>query len=324
MIKVYYYLQTNLSLISKIKILTLKKIIHILFPLILIVITTFSCNTGQLSLSQSNIFNVSVKDNLFIFQTLNDYKTVVNDPSEEIRADFLRTVSTFKSFTSLAKNENELSADIRDTLIRDSYFKSFLNTDFAVQIENYIFKINPISKKVFALHSKYSNQYQDLLSENVKNVNVKQFSFDDNILEIINVSEITPKKASFCLQSGIGERHISSQFIFGSTKILFLDYNKYGIYNSLVASIYPQGSWPSPYTFEFTGGVNLGDVYYHVRCGYTADYQTTSVGSWALSKQKYQSYQGSTNLNELYFGCRVKNTSTNQYETGYINIRVNH
>jgi hypothetical protein len=264
----------------------------------------------------TNDFNVSVVHNRLAFKTIEDYERVVNNPTEELRDGFLKTVNDFANFTPYGKSAR--SRDAKDAVsIADEYFASIINTDLAVQIGDNIFRVNPSTEKVYALPVVNAGQYQDLVAENTANKSIRVFSTGDNVLELIK----KPAPAAlFCKESGIGGKRASA-IIPGSTVMASADFVRYGIYFTLHATIYPQGSWPSPFVFDFTGGA--GHIHYHARCGSTADYATVSSGNWHLINQRYQSYQGSNNLNQLFFGFRVKHKASGQYVTPNITIRQN-
>ena len=294
-------------------------------------ITIYSCKKEtQTQLQQppsaSSGFNVSVKNNLLVFKTTEDYRNVVDNSSPEQMVKFMSEVKAMTNFTSYDKQyfSKNPSVLVDSTLINSDFLKTILNKDAAVQIGNYIYKIDIANEKVFALHASHEDQYVDVVNGNTSNPNVQSFSTGDNVLDLIE--ESGQKKAEstmlFCSEDGVGGRHLSELLNDGSGKTAYADFNRYGIYFSLFASISPQGSWPSSYVFDCTGGINYGDVYYHARCGSTDDYQTTTSGTWTAQTQKYQVYSKTTSLNKFYLGYRVKNTA-GTYLTGYVVIRVN-
>ena len=271
---------------------------------------------------QASEFNVSIIKNRMAFKTVEDYERVVDNPKTELKNEFIKTINTLTNFNSYSKqlpsSGDRSTRDARS--IKDEYFASILNPDLVVQIGGYIFKVNPASEKVYALPVDDEAQYKDLISENTANTKIRVFSTNDDVLDLIR-NHGTETRSLFCNQSGIGNKSAGA-YINGSN-LVTADYTKYGIYFSLVAKIGSIGSWPSLYVFDFTGGKNKGYVHYHVRCGSTSDYSTATQGSWTGTYQKYASYQGSKNLNELYFGFRVKNAGTGQYVTPYVIIRQN-
>lgn len=246
-------------------------------------------------------------------------------------------MSSFKDFTSLAEKNNQQAGyrtarDGMDTLIKDEYFKSMLNTDLAVQIEDYIYRVNPISEKVFALPAANANQYQDLISENIQNPALKEFSFNENVLEAIkNIGGDPTPKALFCGESGIGGYDRTTGVInidnAGTIKMEGkIHFNKYGIYFSLFAEVQTGTSGLTELT------IDLVPVYYKIKCGGSAGpYNVYGYGGGSLlNYKKFQSYQGSKNLNKVYFRAmfhgkiNLPGGGTFTKDSPWIEIRVNY
>jgi hypothetical protein len=284
------------------------------------------CFTQAAAAQTPAAINVSVKGDRLAFASVADYKRAVDQPSERTKAQIAGIVAALKGFTSFAQKPNassslKISPDKIASLVKDEYFASLLNSDLIVQIGDHIFRVNPSTESVYALPAGDEKDYADLVAENTRNTRIQKFSTGDNILELIQTKEKGTKRGLFCSQSGIGGRHHNVPFG-GFTA--FADFDRYGIFYSLSASVSPYGSSGFPYTFDFTGGItpNKGYVFYHVRCGSTASYATTTSGSWKLTYQKFQSYQGSTNLNQVYFIYRIKN-SQGVFQTANVGFRVN-
>jgi hypothetical protein len=285
----------------------------------------------------SGVINVSLKGDRLAFASIADYKRAVDEPSEKTKKRFLGTVAALKGFTSFGQKQDSLLA--RQTtpgntlLIQDEYFAAILNTDLVVQIGDYIFRVNPSSERVYALPVANKKEYADLIAENTRNPNIRTFSTNDDVLDVIKGGGKGPEALS-CHETGIGSYHREAQVGNSQTGLqkANVDFARYGIYFTLFAWLAPANS-SFPSTFEFTGGIaaNQGYVYYHVRCGNTASYAISLIPSVDTNKQqqKYQSYQGSKTLNEVYFFYRIKfhpsfwiGPSTPLYSP-YVGIRVN-
>jgi hypothetical protein len=285
------------------------------------VLLLWSVLTLQAATAQN--IKVSVKGDRLAFASVADYKRAVDEPSDRTKAGFARTVAALKGFTSLAEKQKSASpraAGPDSAMIRDEYFAAILNADHVVQIGDYIFRIDPAVERVYVLPVEHEKEYSDLIAGNSRNTNLKVLSTNDDVLEKLQVAA-QGTRGLFCSQSGIGSRHHNVPF---GAFTAYADFNKYGIYYSLNAAVDPYGSSGFPYVFDFTGGItaNKGYVYYHVRCGSTASYAIATGGSWKLTYQKYQSYQGSTNLNQVYFVFRIK-SSAGVFQTPNVGFRVN-
>jgi len=267
---------------------------------------------------------VSLVGDRLAFATVADYRRVVDQPTEATRAQWARTLAAQRGFVSLAQRQpspGRGGAGSRAGLVRDEYFAGILNPAGVVQIGEWIIRVDAAAEKVYALAVANAGEYRDLVAGNTRNAHVQQFTTGDDVLELLASRQHGGQKSLFCNQSGIGGRHMSIPV--GGMNA-YADFDRYGIYFTLWASMSPYGSSPFPNTFEFTGGIpaNQGYVYYHVRCGSTASYATATKGAWKLTYQRVQSYQGSTNLNQVYFYYRLKDAQS-AYLTPWLGFRVN-
>ena len=301
-------------------------------------ITIYSCKKEtQTQLQQppsaASDFNVSVKNNLLVFKTTEDYRNVVDNSSPEQMVKFMSEVKAMTNFTSYDKQyfSKNPSVLVDSTLINSDFLKTILNKDAAVQIGNYIYKIDIANEKVFALNASHETEYNDLVNGNTSNSNVQSFSTGDNVLDLIE--ESGQKKAEstmlFCKEDGIGDKHEEKRLFENNqpTNIFAItNFDRYGVYFSLYAQIYDVPA-NSPYVFEFTGGIaaGAGHIYYHKRCSDTKDYEISTAGVFRTNiKQEYEAYHGATSLNKVYFYCRIKNTKTKLYTTPYLGFRMNY
>lgn len=282
--------------------------------------------TPSLTVSATHEINVTAKNNLLIFKSKRDYEMAVNNPSEETKKKFLQKVNNLTSFVSINKlmqtNPRTDSTDMTD-ILTDEYLSSILNEDLAVQIDDRIYKLDPADDKVYVMKDEYIADYSDLVAGDLSNENIKEYSFDEDVLERVEMED-EPNRI-FCSEDGHGSRYVSRGFTYSTTQYILAQYVKLGIYFYLNASISPVGTWPSQFKFDFTGGMatNKGHVYNKKRCGTINDYDVYTSGTWTGTTQKFQSYQGSTPLSKTYFYCRIMNTSTGQIETPYTGFRVN-
>lgn len=261
-----------------------------------------------------NSFNISVQGDRLAFATIADYRRAVDEPSAETKAALARALGSLTGFTSLAQKQKAAKTEA----IRDEYFAAILNPDMVVQIGDHIFRVDPAAERVHALPVKYADEYRDLLTGNARNPHIRSFSTGDDVLDRIESAGGVPK--TFCSQSGIGGK--SDSKLLGAMTVS-ADFVRYGLYFTLFAKSSPYGSSAYPYVMDFTGGIsaNKGAVYYRVRCGNTVNYVTTTSGSWHAIHQKFQSYQGSKNLNQVYFVYRLKLNGV--YQTSNVGFRVN-
>ena len=267
-------------------------------------------------------FNLTLSENRLVFKTVDDYKKAIDNPTEEVAKKFKFAVNNFTNFKSYLSFKNSKKIKNTDDLFNDPYFEAILNSDKVVQIGNFIYRINPLSQKVFVLPSKNSSEYNDLVNENTNNSNIKVYSTGDNVLELVENNTVAKSTALFCGEGGIGGYADGVDFSYNNqNRRAAVDFNRYGIYFSLFARIWPS-TGSSEFTFDFNG--TLGYIHYHVRCGSTADYGTLSGGNQnGNGEQRYQSYQGSTNLNNMFFAFTPRANSTNTTLSRMVVIRAN-
>ena len=274
----------------------------------LLSVTLVACKKADLQAENSNEdrviiqndekLNISSDKKMLIFKTVEDYERIVNNPSEEILTDFSSKVSKMDHTTILEKSSsNELN---------DEFLSKILNKDYVVQIGEYLYKVNKPAEKVFVLPASCLSEYNDLVTENKLNKNLLEFTTDQDVIALV---ESGKSKSLFCKEDGVGgeDKETSTCCIDNLCDDSFkgvAHYNKFGIYFSLHFSCDRiSGS-------GFTMKIELDKVYYHVRCGNTnGPYKLFAFGSSA-NGFRYQSYQGSTALNQIWIKGRVIGNKT--------------
>lgn len=162
----------------------------------------------------------SVENNIMVFETEEDYQKCL---------DFLGTLDV-KDYPLFEKEVGfsslqALSNSVMQTCpIEDEKFATLLNPQMQIIIEHYLFTLNHDEEKVEALF--IGNDY-DLKSVDINSM--KEFNYDDNVFAILK-GENLKSVAGYCGQEN--SIHVLDGGIETS-----VDYNKYGIYNSLVSKI---------------------------------------------------------------------------------------
>ena len=118
---------------------------------------------------------------MLIFKDQAIYEQVVFDSTTNAREKFRASILAMKhtTYSEYAKVNN---ISIASSLIDDDYFADIVNKDRIVQIGNFIFKINIQSKSVYVLPAKDVANYNDLITENIKNKAIRVFSTEDDVL----------------------------------------------------------------------------------------------------------------------------------------------
>ena len=266
--------------------------------------------------SSGVVEQVVVAKGLLRFSSIADYKQLMDQPTPEAERQFTEKVRGLSGFTSLQRaceqGGQRTADDELAELIDNTYFKEMLNEDLSVWIEDWVFRVNPEDEKVYVIDADLvDTKYDELIAQNTGDPDVKEYSTALNVLDIVGNPDDQPQ-GLFCSQSGIGSRNVGEPLNDGSGRTAFSAYAKYGIYFSLFTRIETIGSSAPVYRFDYSGNMWLGapHVYYHVRCGSTADYATVSTGTWTGTAFKYQSYQGSTALNQVYYYVHIRSNTT--------------
>lgn len=243
---------------------------------------------------------ISLSGNVLVFKTIEDYRRVVDNPTEEVSGTVTTVIKKFSKFQSYLTSRRRAI----ESAFNDEYFESMLNSDQVVQIGEHLFRVNPKAKKVFVLPASKINEYKDLVAENVANKSISVYSTDEDVLDLVAGASNQKMFGLICNEGGVGADAAQINFTIGNTNYQTLAaFNKYGIYFSLFAEVNPSAG-SNQFLFEFNNG--FGYIHWHARCGATADFGTTTAGNKnSNAKQRYESYQGSKNLANFFFKYRI-------------------
>ena len=218
--------------------------------LLLMVVSFFSCSNDEetsttVSTNNFNTFGMKSDGKLLIFKTIEDYQKAVNNPSEILQNQITNEIAkmthtTYAQFNgSIVLNLNNIDNYI------SPYFSQLLNKDNAIQIGSHIFKINKQKETVLVLEAKYTNEYQDLIQENLSNAHIQIYSTDDDVLGIIsNDEEAISNKG--CSEDAAGGRNQGVGLQIGGRLVtLYSIYEKAGIYCSAHYYMYSNATFSS-------------------------------------------------------------------------------
>jgi len=295
----------------------------------LIFFCLLSCTKEELSLEkesysqietldtfEGNIFKIKSDGNILIFKSVDDYTKVVTNPTDEIRNEFITRVSNMNHITYAKKNENNKS----QSLIKDDYFSLILNKDNAVQIGNYIYKVNKGNESVFVLPAEFKDEYSDLINEDLNNINIQQYSTDDDVINFVENG--TSSLFERCKEDAAGARNQAKGFLTPSNRLftMYVNYEKSGIYCSaslFVTSNATFGQYNRMY-------IQMENIWYKPRC-------RSAIGPhsepwWSGGNQNgyskgLQIYSGTRRLNGYHLKARARyeEGTTSSYTTYFTN-----
>jgi len=243
----------------------------------------------------STVQGLASDKKMLVFNSFSDYENLMSDTSQIAQKELISEISKMEMTSYAEKLQIEKSTK---DLIQDQFFSQILNEDLAVQIGDYIYKINPETEKVFVLPVLNKSEYKDLVNENKANKHIRQFSTSDYVIQLAESGD-AGEKSLFCGEDGAGSRTAwfnpliieypvaggkASNQLFG-----FVTYGKYGIYFTLKSEANCMYSGVRIY-------INLENAWDKVKCGATHSassypwFQNNSTYSTSQVFRKY--YQG--------------------------------
>lgn len=227
--------------------------------------------------------------------------------------------------------------------IDNEILATLITTKGLIKIENWYLKVSISDSTVYALDENMmqSGDLDDLADAPATNPRIDPYSMSLDVLDILidggtgGRMEGNNSTPQICWESGIGGYDVFTDeytINHGLTTYKFrgkLHFNKFGIFFNLFSEVLLRLSTSnSPATLCHVK-IIMEPVYYHARCGVTAGpYNTTSQTNNGYGYKRYQSYQGSKNLNEVYFRGKFQAldviTNAVVQETEYRQIRVNY
>jgi hypothetical protein len=133
-----------------------------------------------------------VENGMLVLNTVDDFDQLIELSTDDFN-------QTLKDLDYISYVETLNANDVNT--IEDGFLSVALNRNQTIQIQNYIYRINKASSKVFAIHKDHFSSYADLIAENTSNKYVLEFSTEDNVFELLGEVEDTEKALSKKCQS---------------------------------------------------------------------------------------------------------------------------
>jgi hypothetical protein len=218
----------------------MKKLIYGSLSIMFVIVTTFGCKKQKMISSEKEnhlktitldtIPGLEKVGSILKFETIEDYINFVEDTLDTkwSRLEDFTITNGFENYFS----QNTTSSINEDSLRMDEMFGKLLNKDGVIILADYAVKIDLSKQKVFITDEKnLQANYSDLITGSTSNKNVKSYSTNDDVIDII-LNGVTFKcdgAASFNEWS----EPIYDGFIGGNYAQFQAQYFKSGIYFSV-------------------------------------------------------------------------------------------
>jgi hypothetical protein len=273
----------------------------------------------------SSLPGLFVRDGRLVFMTVADYQNAA-DAEPAARAVFLELIRSLRTLVSAREHAEQASDDNQRELITEEFIGDIVNADSVVQIGPHIIRILPAKERVQVLDIAHEQHLADMLAGRPLPGLVTEFSTGDDVLELLRNGG-----APSCREGGIGGRTCRGELVPIPQTVpairmqVKVDFNRYGVYFSLFAEV-NKGETGTPVEIK----LDCEPVRYKPRCrtevGPYNVYGYQSVAGRTWRTQRFQSYQGSTNLNKVQLRARPRAYIQNALvATGnWCEIRVNY
>ena len=177
----------------------MKKLIYGSLSIMFVIVTTFGCKKQKMISSQKEnhlktitldtIPGLEKVGSILKFETIEDYINFVEDTLDTkwSRLEDFTITNGFENYFS----QNTTSSINEDSLRMDEMFGKLLNKDGVIILADYAVKIDLSKQKAFITNTKnLQANYSDLIIGSKTNKNVKSYSTDDDVIDILLNGEI--------------------------------------------------------------------------------------------------------------------------------------
>src|SRR6478672_502975 len=165
-----------------------------------------SCKKDEIRVNNPSDAQIyEIKNGILIFSSITSYRHLLENANGVEKKKFLAEVANRNDFVSMSENHSKLLSkngrlsnsgnqdiddDVEDLLSSD-LLSTIVNSDGIVGIGSYLFNINLVTERCYALHNSFytpsssAAAYNDLYNENTNNNYIFNFSTEDDVLEIL-------------------------------------------------------------------------------------------------------------------------------------------
>lgn len=282
----------------------------------------------QLMTARTEEIELTANGDFLIFGQVADYEYYASADFTYEEFETFYTQLSNMDFISQSKNIELGGSDIFEI----DFLNHILSVDQTVQIGDNIYKLNEEDELVYVLPASEIAAYQDLVNEDVSNTNIKLFSYEDDVLELVELGDEGISKGLFCKEAKAAKKIAHSPvltIIEGEPQIdevttsLFVQYKRSGIHHVLRAvggiSLSAIDNYPAG---TFKSWFQLDNCSYDVRCSsddvsnydhpWRSAQSTNRLQSTGLYRYELKFYRWTKKLKNYDFKVRLRTESTLQ------------
>ena len=234
-------------------------------------------------------------EKMLIVPTVEEFEDLISRADDQLLTD-LENLS-YESYSESDQDKEKVG---------DAFLSAALNSDMIIQIGHYLYRINKATEHVYTLPVSEIASYQDLVTEDLSNKYVLEYSTVDNVFELLGEAIDEEKGSKKCASSNSSvddwyeyANFIDAGNIYGNgtdkrykfERRFMVKYDNWGIYRKLFTEFKHNEKW---------FGI-FDETYFSVV--YNGNYQVKNGGS------------GSFNYIPAYtFAANSNYTGTTQYE----------
>ena len=282
------------------------------------------------------------------FSSLSDYENFLAKTDEEVYS-FLQVKENegFKSYASSFLNSEFEPIGGKggdDLLIDDDFFSRILNKDGIIKIGDWFVRVNLSKEKAFALHDENSDDYQDLINENIENNHILEFSTEQEVLyELAEMDGSTTQgiRTEWWCTGADANRHEDNRNISGTNVYqhdTFLRYYRYAIGFTLELQV----KWryrTANIIFNEWNNIDADNIYtvynreYNIKCGEGGEeWNTSSLRSATRTAEthnyNFTIYRGGKKLSsyrveaQVFYQIPTSENSSTMVDRNTIPLRI--
>lgn len=250
-------------------------------------------------------FPLTVVNNIVCFNSIAEYNDVLDIWPLSEQQDLVNHLNAHTSYESLGDVYTRPTDWVADTMYNHDFITTILNKNNIVRIGNHFIRVKKEVNSVSAVEANCSPVTWTNFVNGYSDANVFYYKSTDDILTDLQENH-GGYKTTLCSQSGIAgvNSPVTNNVTVGNingTTYTFKGrgvYNQWGIFNTLYFEVQL-----SPGANGITDmRINLPNLMYKQRCGNQMGPVTLyNLIGGQNSYKKYQSYQGSKNLNKLCY-----------------------